>query len=251
MNSTLNNLSIPKAQINRNGYVLFRVKKTQVEMMSDRGLDVPKHERDLFLSYDPSNYMNVGEWERIKIPEFVSYYRKIAEKKEENFNTTLSQIYSHPETGIKTIVVYLFRERESSTITSAEFTTKFHQYKNRYSTKGLPLNMVFISEVPVNFTGIKELKLIKTQFFLDEQLLSNPTRHDFYFPHRKLDEEERKQMVEGSGIKVEQLPIISKDDPICRYFDWKEGEIILIHRKQRFLELPAPESIYLRLVKNM
>jgi DNA-directed RNA polymerase subunit H (RpoH/RPB5) len=236
--------------LKQDGYILFRVKQTQVEMMEDRGLKIPSHERELFLSYNPEE-MPVIEWERKTIPQFVEHYGEIARKENKNFNTILSQVYIHPDTGIKTVVAYLFRDRESATISTAEFQSTFDYYRNKYSTKGLPLNMVFISEVPVKSKQVKDLNLIKTQFFVDEQLLVNPTRHDFYQPHRKLTEEERKTMIEDNNIQIKELPILSLEDPITQYFNWKEGDLILIHRKQRFLEIPAPESVYIRQVKKL
>lgn len=240
--------SIPKSTIKRDGYILFQVKKTQVEMMEDRGLIIPDFERELFLSYEPFKE-SIRIWEERQIRTFVEHYGKIAQEKEVNFNTTLTQVYENPKTSEKTIAIYLFRERDSNTITSNEFQAKFHKYQERYSTKGLPLHMVFISEVPVNSKAISKLKLIKTQFFLTKNLNGNPTRNIFYYPHEKLNEEERKKLAD-TGFEMNKLPIIHKSDPISQYFDWQDGDVILIRRTERFLEMPAPDGLYWRIVRD-
>lgn len=236
--------------IDKNAYPIFMAKKTQVEMMKDRGLEVPDHEEEMFLSYD-ENKERLSLWEARHIPRFVDYYSKIAIKNEVNFDTTLSQVYypkSDPDR--KTVVIYLFRSRETATISTDEFQKKFHEYQTKYSKRGLPLKMIFISEVPVNSKAIGNLTYIQSQFFLTSSLRSNPTRHDYYSPHVLIEEEERKEIFGDGRLTPDALQIIRRIDPICQYFDWKDGDIIKIYREQRHLNVIAPKNLNLRIVKS-
>lgn len=230
-------------------YVWFKVKKTQVEMMRDRGLEIPEEERFL-LSFDSSKE-RLFVWERKTMIEFVEKYREKAETEDINFNTALSNAYFDRETGDPTVAVYLCRERESLSITANEFTTKFDYFKKKYYKEGFRLKMVFISEVDLNKKeeSVGGLNFISTQFFLTQHLVYNPTLHTFYYPHHLLDEDERRKELSENKIRPDQLPIILKLDPIVRYFDWTVGGIVKIDRTERYLEMPSTKGYYLRLIK--
>lgn len=235
----------------RAAYVWFKVKKTQVEMMRDRGLEIPEDEMFL-LSFDETKESEYT-WQQRMLPDFVRIYRDKAEEEDVNFNTALSNVYRDPETNVNTVVVYLCRERESLSITTSEFTTKFDYYTKTLGYYNPPnqLKMVFISEVDVNKKeeSVAGLNYISTQFFLTKQLVYNPTLHTFYYPHRLLNEDERREELAANKIRPEQLPIILKMDPIVQYFDWPVDGIVKIDRTEHYLEMPSVKGYYLRLIK--
>lgn len=232
----------------RAAYIWFKVKQTQVEMIRDRGLKIPEDENFL-LEYDSSKE-KLKDWEYKTLNFFVMKYRDIATGDGINFNSALSRAYLDEKTGITTVVIYLCRRTDSSIITTAELTSKFEFYREKYYKDG-PLNMVFISEVDLNKNEEKIdcLNYIKCQFFLTRELLINPTKFRFYYPHSLLNEEERRQELLDNNIRPDQLPIILKTDPIVKYFNWDTGGIIRIDRTERTLEVPAPKSYYLRVIK--
>lgn len=233
----------------KDAYIWFSVKKHQVEMFYDRGLSIPEEEQFL-LEYD-SETESVKEWESRTIPYFVGKYRRLAVEEGINFNSALSQVYIDEATNIKTLAIYLCRRTESNNITTAEFTSKFDYYRRQHYKDETQLNMVFISEVDVKDSKENSscLHYIKCQFFLTRELLINPTRFVYYYPHSLLNEEERKRELTDNNIRPDQLPIILKTDPIVKYFNWQEGGIVKIERTERYLEVPAPEGMYLRLIK--
>lgn len=233
----------------RDAYIWFKVKKTQVEMFRDRGLTIPEEERFL-LEYDPE-VEPLKEWESRTLRYFIGRYRDIAVAEGTNFNSALSQAYVDEVTGINTVAIYLCRKTESSSITTAELTSKFEYYRNEYYKDGEELKMVFISEVDLNKNEEKIacLHYIKCQFFLTRELLINPTQYVYYYPHVLLNEEERKRELADNNIRPEQLPIILKNDAIVKYFDWQTDGIVKIYRTERYLEVPAPRGYYLRLIK--
>lgn len=242
-------------KINRQAsYIWFKVKSTQVQMIADRGLEIPDEEKFL-LSYDPRSGEPKRDWEIRTLTQFVEIYAAKSREKEINFNSALSQVYPDTRNGINTVVVYLCRQRESTSITAREFTTKFDYYYNRYfveregEAKGL--NMIFISEVSLNKKEkqVEKLHFVNSQFFLTEELVMNPTRHVFYFPHKLLTEEEREDWLQKNKLRPEQLSIIPKEDPIVKYFDWPKGGVVHIQRSERYLEMPVRDYPYLRVIK--
>lgn len=238
-------------KVNRQAaYIWYKVKSTQVQMIEDRGLEIPDEEKFL-LSYDPESGETKKEWEMRTLPEFVEIYAAKAQEKEINFNSALSQVYPDTRNGINTVVVYLCRQRESTTITTREFTTKFDYYYERYFREEKGLNMIFISEVSLNKKEerVEKLNFVNSQFFLTEELVINPTRHIFYFPHKLLTEEEREDWLQKNKIRPEQLSIIRKEDPIVKYFDWPKGKVVHIQRSERYLEMPVRDYPYLRIIK--
>jgi len=238
-------------KVNRQAaYIWYKVKSTQVQMIEDRGLEIPDEEKFL-LSYDPESGETKKEWEMRTLLEFVEIYAAKAQEKEINFNSALSQVYPDTRNGVNTVVVYLCRQRESTTITTREFTTKFDYYYERYFREEKGLNMIFISEVSLNKKEerVEKLNFVNSQFFLTEELVINPTRHIFYFPHKLLTEEEREDWLQKNKIRPEQLSIIRKEDPIVKYFDWPKGEVVHIQRSERYLEMPVRDYPYLRIIK--
>jgi len=231
-------------------YIWFKVKKTQVEMIHDRGMAIPEDEMFL-LSYDPDSGETELEWEERTLVEFIRKYTRKAQNADINFNTALSNVYFDDKNDINTAVIYLCRERESTSITTHEFTTKFDFYYENYYMEDKGLNMIFISEVSLNKKEekVEKLNFVNSQSFLTEELVVNPTRHLFYFPHRLLTEEERKEWLLDNKIRPDQLSIIHKRDPIVKYFNWPKGEIVHIQRSERYLEMPVRDYPYLRVIK--
>lgn len=232
-------------------YKWFKVKKTQVEMMKDRGLEIPEEEKMLFLNHDPTT-QTLRNWEKETIPEFVALYSQKAREENLNFNSTLTNVYFDPLNGINTVVIYLCRERDSMSITADEFKNKFYYYRDKYYISNKQLKMVFISEVPLNKKeeAAERLNFISCQFFSTEQLSYNPTKHMFYEPHELLTEEERNKILKERGVRPDQLPILKYIDPIRRYFDWPSGGIVRIRRKEKYLEIPAKKGPYYRVIKK-
>lgn len=62
-----------------------------------------------------------------------------------------------------------------------------------------------------------------------KELQINITKHSLVPEHIKLDEEEIKELMEKHSIHSKaQLPLILKDDPIARYYNYKPGDVIKI-----------------------
>jgi DNA-directed RNA polymerase I, II, and III subunit RPABC1 len=79
--------------------------------------------------------------------------------------------------------------------------------------------------------AIQELKLVKDKYvevFLYNELMFNITKHYTQPQIKMLTMDERKQIIQE--IKVSQLPIIVKSDPVAKYFNAKPGSIFKFTR---------------------
>lgn len=69
------------------------------------------------------------------------------------------------------------------------------------------------------------------QYFHIQDLLFNPTKHQYVPPHRKLSVEEGKEIMENYNLKSKlQMPIILHTDVIAKWIGMKQGEIVEITR---------------------
>ncbi len=69
---------------------------------------------------------------------------------------------------------------------------------------------------------------LQIELFQAKTLRFNITHHNLYNLHIRLNDQEKHQFVKKYGT---QIPQILRTDPICRYFNFKEGDILKIKRK--------------------
>ena len=69
------------------------------------------------------------------------------------------------------------------------------------------------------------------QYFHIQDLLFNPTKHQYVPPHRKLSNEEAKMIMDAYNVKNKlQMPIILHTDRIAKWIGLKQGELVEITR---------------------
>ncbi len=69
------------------------------------------------------------------------------------------------------------------------------------------------------------------QYFHFNELLFNPTKHELVPPHRKLTQEEGKEIMEKYNIKSKtQIPWILHTDVIAKWIGLKQGDLVEIIR---------------------
>jgi len=79
---------------------------------------------------------------------------------------------------------------------------------------------------------------IKTELFEENEISFDITKHKYYYPHIKVDDNTKKQLLNKYG---NNLPIILKTDKVVKFLDFNKGDIIKILRKDN--------NIYYRIVK--
>ena len=79
--------------------------------------------------------------------------------------------------------------------------------------------------------AIEQSMEMKFELFAQEDLQYNITKHRFQPKFEKLDLEEAIDLKKKYGIN---FPIIRKDDPIAKFYNYQKGDIIKILRNSNY-----------------
>jgi DNA-directed RNA polymerase I, II, and III subunit RPABC1 len=98
-----------------------------------------------------------------------------------------------------------------------------------------------------NIMKIQKDKVYKyVQIMWVKNLLFNPTRHSLVPKHEKITKDEISELMEKYQLKSRtQLPLITREDPIVRWYNFKSGDVLRIIRPSE----TSRESIFYRCVK--
>jgi len=193
---------------------LFKVRKTSIEMLSDRGITIPPDEIITFeqfcIKYDNNN-MDIYIDDTIKnIKYYVHFHNEIKNFSKADLKNIMSKVISKYEDENINLILIL-KEKENSAI-SKELTKDIYD---------------------------------KVEVFLRKNMVFNITQHSFVPRHILLSTEEEKKVVTKYFTTKSKLPKISKNDPVAKYYGLKPDQVCKIIRKSP----EVGESIYYRLVK--
>ena len=217
---------------------ILRIKKTQIEMMKDRGYDTADDEAR-FKSTIKDGYSNKN-MDDLEIYD-INKFNKVYFPTEQKLNN-LSIIYTHRETGRNVYVYYFDRVVTNGTASAKikkEQIEELFENIGRYMGSNID-TIVLISQVPLKSDGIDALMDIPNyviHFFLHENLLSNPTKHKLVPKHKLLNMEESINFIKTNNIKRDKLQKICFDDSIAKYYGAIPGQIFEIKRKR--LNIPS------------
>ena len=194
--------------------VLFKVRNTILEMITDRGYIVPDSEKITFeqfiIKYNNKNvdiYIN-DEYKNKKIYIHFHNEQKSFGKKD-LLNITQEIITKYSDEHIN--IILLLREKENSAV-SKELTKE--SFKN-------------------------------VEIFLKKNMIFNITHHVFVPKHFVLTYDEEKEVLEKYNTTKGKLPKLSKTDPIAKYYGMVPDQVCKIIRKSP----EVGEYIYYRLVR--
>ncbi len=190
---------------------LFRARQTVIEMLGDRGYDITEP-----LEVDFEEYKEMFHTDKIDI-HIVNETREIfikfltAFKTKPNYvRNLITEIKTEVFTKPKTNLVIITISKPNNTIL---------KIKNEYED---------------------------IEFFWLNRLIINITRHQYVPLHERLDVKKIPEIMEKFNLSnIRQLPLIDRNDPVCRYYNFLPGEICKITRKNKCSGI----SIIYRLVK--
>ncbi|KAH0674613.1 hypothetical protein KY284_025700 [Solanum tuberosum] len=181
---------------------LYKVRKTMMEMLNDRGYLVEEFEI------------------KMSKQEFLQKYgvnmkRQDLEILKAKLNNDEKKIYVFfPEgakVGVKEMRPYAERLRQEE-ISQAIFVVQ---------QKLTPKSLQFISEVST---------MLHLEVFQEAELVVNVKDHAIVPEHQPLTNAEKKSLLERYTVKESQLPRIQFNDPIARYYGLNRGQIVKIIR---------------------
>jgi DNA-directed RNA polymerase subunit H (RpoH/RPB5) len=226
--------------------VLFKVKKTQIEMFKDRGYQ-------LLDKNDTDNTVLVGETItdgnmeiendifNYSLIDFIDYYSKLTDKLSElseekvAFEKSLDRFYICQNGDIvracySNIVTQENRIKDTSLV-------EIKSILEDIIVKKVYQKCVFIVPSGITNQAKTEIERIKKDtiftFFNYNELIFNITKHILQPKFEILNDEEISEELTESGLHLNQLARISILDPIVRYYDVSVGTVFRIIRKTR------------------
>ena len=194
--------------------ILYKIRKTVLEMLYDRGYIVP-------------------DIENITFEQFTIKYN--------NKNT---DIFINDETKDKKICVYFHNEIKN--FSKNDLKTVIQNIISKYNDQNIGL--ILILKEKENSAVSKELNketYKNVEVFLRKNMVFNITKHVYVPKHIILTKDEEKELLEKYYVTKNKLPKILKSDPIAKYYGMKTDQICKIIRKSP----EVGDCLYYRLVR--
>lgn len=231
--------------------ILSKVKRTLDEMMAFRGYSQKIEYHQLPEAYKPaSKFENRIKFFDIDPNEFEN---EAAKMKTDEVDTIISSIYTNTE-NIPILVIGLqtIQKDKKETIDAEKgILPIFNSAPTQTSIKKIP-NVILVTKIPL--TDTQKFKVISqfndTEFFLFENLYTNPINHFMSPEYVLLTKERTREFLENSKLNKSQIPIIKVEDPVSKWYGAKIGQVFKIRRNQFIGDSMARVSKYYRIVDN-
>jgi DNA-directed RNA polymerase I, II, and III subunit RPABC1 len=193
---------------------LFRVKKTQIRMLEDRGYDVSGEARLL----------------TDKINQFINIYDQKSREEETGFVPSLSNLYDRKDGADPVYVFYPSITPGSKLLSKAHLEPLYQLMKPNTQIR----HFIIISEIPLSSGSRKslmeDLPRRRSEHFLYSEMTFLVPEHMFVPPHYLLTQDERNRFLQEERTNFSELPTISVMDPMARYLGSEVGDIIRVNR---------------------
>lgn len=211
---------------------LYRIKVNQIHMIRDRQYIIGDDESNL--SYDTfyNTYFSNG----------MDY-------------SNLNRCYRH-QSNVNDMICVYYIPRSTKSLSGAIGTEWmepiFQQIYVLIQGENPIRHYIFIIETSFTPKVREEINtkfpFVRIEVFMFDEMLFNPTSHYLVPRHELLTSDEVQEL--SSHVDLNKIPWISIEDPIVKYYGYKVGDIIRIHRMNLVLDTIIDEYITYRMVKN-
>lgn len=210
-------------------YELYTIKHNQVRMMLDRNYVVDDTEM-LILHMD----LNTFEHYLNKLPG-------------ESYDKLNHGYYNSNNELIYVLYIGRFKTSKSNYLTYEEMLRSI-----QFITKNITIcrHYLLIMEVPPNSKAESAINFtdVFIERFLFNDLLYNPLNNFLVPKHELVSDKDKKDILERNRLNLNDLPGISYEDPIVRYYGAVPGQLFRIYRKILVNETTIDEYITYRVV---
>eukprot|EP01006_Ploeotia_vitrea_P024284 TRINITY_DN57054_c0_g1_i1.p3 TRINITY_DN57054_c0_g1~~TRINITY_DN57054_c0_g1_i1.p3 ORF type:complete len:229 (-),score=109.27 TRINITY_DN57054_c0_g1_i1:914-1555(-) len=197
-----------EAKVEEDVLQLFRVRKTVLQMLEDRGYLVSKDVVDKTLEEFRQEMCRDGEVNRDQL---------VLQGEAKTDREKIMVFFATPDQAKKDVSV-----------------TKIRTYVERMRELSIKRGVVIVPTGLSPFAKqiLKELpgRGIIMELFRDSELLVNITEHVLVPKHVLLTPDEKKTLLERYKLKEMQLPRIQLSDPVARYYGLQRGQVVKIVR---------------------
>ncbi|SPN79265.1 RNA polymerase II RPB5 subunit [Brazilian cedratvirus IHUMI] len=194
---------------------LYRVKRTELEMMQARGYDISA----------------VAVLLKYSMEEFAKYYTGQMQKTGKNIYDLLSSLYVNSAGQY----IYVFYSPEKDKATGKAIVTEVLNDINELRKSYNLDHAVIISAKglsPEANSLMGRLPLYYIQSFTYSSLLWNITRHVLVDPHTLMTDKEVEEFLQKNRyISLDKMPIIKDTDAIAKFLGATPGQVIRIRRR--------------------
>jgi DNA-directed RNA polymerase I, II, and III subunit RPABC1 len=221
-----------------NARYLMNVKKTQVEMMRDRG-------------YSLFNELNNIEEEQLlsmtSAKEFVDFYNARGIAAKDIKKDGLSAIYTHETNSSRIYVAYPETAKGYAEMPSALATEAL-----KFAFKSNVYNIVLISaqEMKTKITKVfrNSSFLLKYNLFHYSELVASRKKNFFVPKHELLSNDEKQALLQNNKMQLRDFPAMSVEDPQAKYYGASPGDVFRIYRRNFVTASMTKEEIVYRVV---
>lgn len=189
---------------------LFRVRRTVLEMLADRGYAVLSSAEDLNLSREA----------------FENHFRT------NNFNReSLTLLRQRQGNASEQIYVFFPDEQRGKNLGIKPISERAERMERDGVRQAIMVLQTGLTPYAKNaIDKLSASENCKIEIFLENELLVNITKHVLVPRHDVMTEEEKVDLLKRYKVKESQLPRIQKSDPIARYYGLSHGTVVKITR---------------------
>ena len=190
---------------------IFRIRKTTLQMLRDRGYVVFDSKDDLDLSRQKF------EEKFVKVDQVI---RESLEIKRPKWNTPSQRI----------LVVFIKGEKEKSAIGVKSIRNYCERIKQDDFHKAILILHGRLTPHAKQAISAINFLVDRIEYFNESELIINITEHFLVPRHEVLLREDCKKLLEKYSIKENQHQKINKNDPVARYLGIEKNQIVKIIR---------------------
>ena len=212
---------------------LFDIKKTQIQLVRDRGYVISPEEEAL-LTATSDQFSAYMQTLRQAYPNFTD-------------RTRLSRSYINAA-GTKSMAVFFIARTEQ---TQKQIPSEIMRSIVNTVIESRSTELLLVVDVPLSTHGnelLQTLTLTKWQVFFDSDLVYNPTESVDVPRHELLTPEQAAAKLQEWKVDISKLLISESSESIVKYYGWPPGSIIRIHRNDSSVNSLGSESLNYRVV---
>lgn len=204
---------------------LYKIRKTELQMMEARGYEVFKKDKEITFEEFKTEYLNQYRISNKQI-NLLSFF---GSKKNDDSSCIFVEYLAEEKLKIEHVQKFLNK------LIKGKIQGEINENENGDNRNSIQNGIIIISGAvtPLAKQKLKETndsKACYIEVFEDKELIVNITEHELVPEHIILSDEEKKSLLKKYRLKESQLPKILTTDPVARFLGLVKGQVVKIIR---------------------